>query len=335
MTALLTIGKRLSRAVALDLGSSSITWCNLSTDEVVEESNFALIDEKKGRVVEIGESAASAQGRVQGNLRVVRPFRNGRLVDLEIAERFFRTLFAKMGFGRFSKPIVGISTPPFFTAAEKRVLASTMSRAGASRVVFIDAIVAGAVGAMLDIQGPTGVMVASFGAQTTFSGILSLGESLTSNWELVGGDTISGAIATHLRSQYNLVMADPDVEELKLSLLDLSTTSFDLSAKVVGRNVESGDEQEETVSSAEVFDASSDTVKLMVDTVIATLTSAPAEISNDLSRAGIVLIGRTSLTRGIDDLLAQLTSLPVVRSDIVERALVLGTARILGQVSTS
>lgn len=328
-------GERLSRAIALDLGSSSITWCDPATDEVIEEANFALIDDKKGRVVEIGEAAASAQGRAQGNFRVVKPFRNGRLVDLDISERYFKTLFHKMGFGRFTRPIVGLATPPFFTAAEKRVLASTMSKAGAAKVVFIDAIVAGAVGAMLDIQGPTGVMVASFGAQTTFSGILSLGEAFISRSALVGGDSISAALVAHLRGNYNMIMGDLDVEELKLSLLDLSSETFDLSAKVIGRNIDSGAEQEETITSAEVFDASAETVKLMIDTVVATLTSAPAEISNDLADAGIVLIGRASLTRGIDTLLSKVCSLPVLRSEIVERALVLGTARILGQVSTS
>lgn len=332
---LATKARRLSRAVALDLGSSSITWCNLATDEVTVEANFALIDEKKGKIIEIGEAAASAQGHVQGHARLVRPFRNGRLVDIDISERYFRALFSKMGFGRFSKPIVGVAAPPFFTAAEKRVIASTMSKAGASKVVFIDAIVAGAVGAMLDIQGPTGVMIASFGAQTTFSGILSLGEPLTSKWKLVGGDTISGAITDYLRTRYNLIMAEADVEELKISLLDLSSSTFDLSANIVGRNVDTGEEQHEVITSMEVFDAASDAVKLMVDTVISTLTSAPAEISNDLTDAGIVLIGRASLTRGIDDVLSKQSSLSVVRSDIVERALVLGTAQILGQVSTS
>ena len=262
----------------------------------------------------------------------MRPFRNGRMVDVAIAERFFKILFAKMGFGRFSKPVIGLATPIFATGAEKRVLASTMTNAGASGVIFIDALVAVSVGASLDIQGPHGVMIASVGAQTTFAGVMSLGEALASSWEMVGGDTISGAIAAYLRSAYNLVMVDADVEELKLSLLDLNNPHFDLSARVVGRNAETGQELEATISAAEIYDAAAESAKLIVDTVVSALTAAPAEICNDLVESGITLVGRASLTRGLVEVLHRACEIPVIRSMIVERAGVIGTARVLSQV---
>ena len=291
------------------------------------------MDQKKGRVIEVGETAASALGRAEGNHEVIRPFRNGRMADVAIAERYFRILFRKMGFGKFSKPSIGVSTPLFFTAAEKRVVASTMTRAGASSVVFVDSLVAAAVGSSMDIQGPYGAMVASIGAQTTFAGVMALGEALTSSWELVGGDSIDVAISNYLRSAYNLVMVDEDVEELKLSLLDLANPHLDLSARVVGRNSETGGELEATITAAEIYDAASETAKLMLETIVSALTAAPAEISNDLVGSGLTLVGRASLTKGLDQILQAACAIPVRRSIIVERAVVLGTARVLGQIS--
>ena len=326
-------GSRLSKSVALDLGSSTIYWCDPDTEEVGAEPNLALVDQKKGRVIEVGETAASALGRAEGNHEVLHPFRNGRMADVAIAERYFRILFRKLGFGRFSKPTIAVATPVFFTAAEKRVLASTMSRAGASSVVFVDSLVAAAVGSSLDIQGPYGAMVASIGAQTTFAGVMALGDALTSSWELVGGDSIATAISAYLRSAYNLVMIEADVEELKLSLLDLANPHLDLSARVMGRNSETGGELEATISAREIYDAASETAKMILETIVSALTAAPAEISNDLVSSGITLVGRASLTKGLDQILEDACSIPVQHSMIVERAVVIGTARVLGQVS--
>ncbi|MDA8116539.1 MAG: rod shape-determining protein [Actinomycetota bacterium] len=325
-------GSRLSKSIALDLGSSNLYWCDAQSEEVVAEANIALVDDKKRRIVEVGDAAASALGRAEGHHHVVRPIRNGRIEDVSMAERYFSMIFSKMGFGRLRKPDLAVVAPIFCTAAEKRVLASAMMKAGAGSVIFVDALVAAAVGALLDFQGPRGSMVASVGAQTTFAGVMGLGESLTSSWELVGGDTVSNSISTYLRSSYNIVLVDSDLEELKLSLLDLSDPHLELSARVVGRDAETGGEAEATISAREIYDASAESAKLIVETILSALTTAPPEISNDLVETGLTLVGRASLTTGLDVVVGQACAIPVARSVVVETASVIGAARILNQV---
>ncbi len=326
-------GSRLSKSIALDLGSSNLYWCDAQSEEVVAEANIALVDDKKRRVVEVGDAAASALGRAEGHHHVVRPIRNGRIEDVSMAERYFSMIFSKIGFGRLRKPDLAVVAPIFCTEAEKRVLAAAMMKAGAGSVIFVDALVAAAVGALLDFQGPRGSMVASVGAQTTFAGVMGLGESLTSSWELVGGDTVSNAISSYLRSSYNIVLVDSDLEELKLSLLDLSNPHMELSARVVGRDAETGGEAEAMISAREIYDASAESAKLIVETILSALTTAPPEISNDLVETGLTLVGRASLTTGLDVVVGQACAIPVVRSVVVETASVIGAARILNQVS--
>ena len=326
-------GSRLSKSIALDLGSSNLYWCDAQSEEVVAEANIALVDDKKRRIVEVGDAAASALGRAEGHHHVVRPIRNGRIEDVSMAERYFSMIFSKIGFGRLRKPDLAVVAPIFCTEAEKRVLAAAMMKAGAGSVIFVDALVAAAVGALLDFQGPRGSMVASVGAQTTFAGVMGLGESLTSSWELVGGDTVSNAISSYLRSSYNIVLVDSDLEELKLSLLDLSNPHMELSARVVGRDAETGGEAEAMISAREIYDASAESAKLIVETILSALTTAPPEISNDLVETGLTLVGRASLTTGLDVVVGQACAIPVVRSVVVETASVIGAARILNQVS--
>ena len=326
-------GSRLSKSIALDLGSSNLYWCDAQSEEVVAEANIALVDDKKRRVVEVGDAAASAVGRAEGHHHVVRPIRNGRIEDVSMAERYFSMIFSKIGFGRLRKPDLAVVAPIFCTEAEKRVLAAAMMKAGAGSVIFVDALVAAAVGALLDFQGPRGSMVASVGAQTTFAGVMGLGESLTSSWELVGGDTVSNAISSYLRSSYNIVLVDSDLEELKLSLLDLANPHMELSARVVGRDAETGGEAEAMISAREIYDASAESAKLIVETILSALTTAPPEISNDLVETGLTLVGRASLTSGLDVVVGQACAIPVFRSVVVETASVIGAARILNQVS--
>ncbi|KJF16002.1 rod shape-determining protein [Acidithrix ferrooxidans] len=325
-------GSRLSRAVALDLGSSTISWCDTSTDEVVSEPNLIIFDQKKGKIVEIGEAAASMQGRVEGNLRVSRPVRNGRIEDVSLAEQYFKAILRRVGQRHFSKPTIGLCAPIFMTGAEKRVIAAAMSKAGASNVIFIDSLVSAGVGANLEMQGPVGTMVASVGAQTTFAGILSLGDVVESRSELVGGDSISEDIAQFLRNRYNVTMLSTDIEELKVSLLDVAANGSALIAKIIGRDVDSGEEITVQMGGEELVDAVDSTISAICDVVLATLKEAPAEIAKDLALTGIALVGGSSQIKGLESRLEALAGVPVRHASVVERAVVVGAARILGQV---
>jgi actin-like ATPase involved in cell morphogenesis len=87
------------------------------------------------------------------------------------------------------------------------------------------------------------------------------------------------------------------------------------------------------ISAREIYDASAESAKLIVETILSALTTAPPEISNDLVETGLTLVGRASLTTGLDVVVGQACEIPVVRSVVVETASVIGAARILNQVS--
>ncbi len=281
--------------------------------------------------MDVGTSASSLEGRAEGNLIVMRPIRGGRLDDVRLAERYFRAVIKRMA-SRRGKPHIGLATPSFLTTAEKRVMASALSKAGAASVIFVDSTVAAAVGAGADIQGPDGVMVASIGAQTTFAGILALGDSIEVQNDFVGGDSLNEAISRYLRDVHQLVMLDTDIEELKVALIDLTHGAEAVVATLKGRHVETGLDHEVEVDSTELTGAVRSVIGSICDVVLNTLKQAPAEISNDLSKQGIHLVGRASLLRGLDDLIESMVRIPAHHPPVVERAVVLGAAKILGQV---
>lgn len=325
-------GSRLSRYVSLDLGSSSISWCDLATDEVISEPNLIVVDQKRWKVMDVGSSAANMEGHAEGNLIVMRPIRGGRLDDVRLAERYFRAVIKRMASSRRGRPNIALATPSFLTTAEKRVMASALSKAGAASVIFVDATVAAAVGAGADIQGPDGVMVASIGAQTTFAGILALGDSIEMQNGFVGGESLNEAISRYLRDAYQLIMLESDIEELKIALVDLTDGATSVAATLKGRHVETGADHTVEVDSAELTSSVRSAVGSICDVVLNTLKQAPAEISHDLSTQGLHLVGRASLLRGLDELIESLIQIPAHHPPVVERAVVLGAAKILGQV---
>ena len=100
-------------------------------------------------------------------------------------------------------------------------------------------------------------------------------------------------------------------------------------AKVIGRELATGNTVEVKVDEDEIRQAMAPAVKTIVDEARMTLAEAPPELTHDVLETGMFLTGGGSLLRGLDMLLAQECEVPV---HVVERPLetvVSGAGRML------
>ena len=83
------------------------------------------------------------------------------------------------------------------------------------------------------------------------------------------------------------------------------------------------------ISSEEVRTAMADTVSQIVDTVRLTLEKTPPELAADIIDRGITLTGGGALLRGLAELIAEETGMPVTIAANPLDCVVLGTAKRL------
>ena len=99
--------------------------------------------------------------------------------------------------------------------------------------------------------------------------------------------------------------------------------------EIKGRHLIEGVPKTITISDEEIRESLAETVNVIVDAVRVALERTPPELSADIVDRGIVMTGGGSLIRGLDQLLAHETNLPIHVDEEPLTCVVRGTGRIL------
>ena len=105
-----------------------------------------------------------------------------------------------------------------------------------------------------------------------------------------------------------------------------------LTMEVKGRDLVEGIPKTLTLTDAEVREALSETVGIIVEAVRVALEKTPPELSADIMDKGIVLTGGGSLLKNLDKRLREETGLPITIADEPLSSVALGTGAMLADV---
>src|SRR5439155_17866104 len=184
--------------IAIGRGTANVLVYVKGKGVVITEPSVVAVSDDN-RIVAVGEEAREMIGRTPGNIRAIRPMKDGVIADYVITEAMLRHFIAKAtGAGRlsFSRPEVMISVPAGVTSVEKRAVRDAALKAGARDAYLIEEPLAAAIGANVPISGPSGSMIIDIGGGTTEIAVISLGCIVVSTSLRVGGNKLDEAIAT-------------------------------------------------------------------------------------------------------------------------------------------
>ncbi len=175
-------------------------------------------------------------------------------------------------------------------------------------------------------------MIIDIGGGTTEMAVISLAGIVFSKSIRIGGNEMDAAITDYLKKTYNLMVGERTAEEIKIKIGSAYPLEEELKMEVRGRDLIAGLPKMITITSEEVREALSETVKEIVDTARMTLERTPPELSSDLIERGIIMAGGGALLRGIDKLIQEETGLPVHVADDPLTAVALGTGKVLSEL---
>src|ERR1700761_1058910 len=180
-------------------------------------------------------------GRAPGNIRSVRPLRDGVIADFEITEAMLRYFIARAHSRRtLVKPRIIICVPFGITEVEKRAVKESAASPGAREVSLIEEPMAAAIGAGLPITEPSGNMIVDIGGGTTEVAVISLAGIVMSKSIRVGGDKMDEAIVNYLKRKYNLLIGERTAEQIKITIGTAYPDDEVLSVEVKGRDLVAG-----------------------------------------------------------------------------------------------
>ncbi len=322
------------RDLGIDLGTASVLIYIRGKGIVLREPSVVAVDKTSGRLLKVGEDAKRMLGRTPGNIVSIKPVKDGVISDYDMTERMLREFIGKVTSFSLLKPRILVSVPSGITEVEERAVIDAGLQAGARKVYLIEAPVAAALGAGLDISRPEGQMIIDVGAGTTDIAVLSLSGIVESESIKAGGDAFNGAIIKYIRRRHDVLIGERTAEEIKLNIGCVFPRTETLTMEVKGRCLVTGLPRVCTISSNETIEAFEDVMGHILETIHIVLENTPPELMGDIAANGVTLTGAGSRLWGFDKLIEARTGLETHMTDDAEACVAYGIGKALGFIGS-
>lgn len=317
-----------SKHLGIDLGTSNTLVCVKGKGIVVRESSVVAINDK-GQVLAVGSEAKRMIGKTPGQIRAIRPLKDGVIADFDITQKMIKYFIAKAlpNLGPFSGTKVVVGIPSQITEVEKRAVFDAAYSAGVKEAYLIEEPMAAAIGANLPITEPTGSMIVDIGGGTTEIAVISLSGIVTSRSIRIAGDELDFSIINYVRKKYSLMIGERTAENIKMNIACALVPKQELQYEVTGRNLVTGLPNTLVLSSSEIYEAIKEPIQAIVEGIKSTLEKTPPELASDIYQSGIVLAGGGALLQNLDQLIIQETGMPVKIAENPLDCVAIGTSK--------
>ena len=306
----------LETVLYADLGSA-VTKLAARGRIICQESRAVLDDKNEGCVLAVGDNSRRIL-----NASPAYPIRNGAVANPALAAVMLRR-FALDMMGRRS--LCGVSLrlllPGCATQMQKLAAGQAAETAGFRRTKTLDQLICGAVGAGVDIEDPSAVMVADLGRDKLAAAVCANGGSICQSLHKIGSADFERTLRAHFAAEHGLLVGARNAELIKQSM-HLPFVS------VNGRSAETGLSASITVKSSELRSALAPVYNALAAELTEALNSTPPDAAADICDTGIVLIGGGAEQFGLCAELEKRLGLPVRAAENAAQAAVCGAVQL-------
>ena len=306
--------------LSIDLGTAN-TLIYMDGKVVLNEPSVVALRHERGAmestVIAVGQDAKNMLGRTPGAIEAIRPMKDGVIADFKVTEKMLQHFMRKvLRSGFFSpSPKVLICVPCSATQVERRAIKESAVGAGARDVYLIEEPMAAALGAGMAIDMPSGAMVIDVGGGTTEIAIMSLNGIVYSDSIRIGGDVFDDTIVKFVRRVHGIIIGEATAEQIKEEVGSAFPSKVVKKIEFRGRDVAKGIPVSFEVTNAEILEALTEPLGMIINSLRTALEQTPPELSSDIAQNGLVVTGGGALLEGIDKLINSETNLPVTIAD--------------------
>jgi len=303
-----------SKDIGIDLGTANTLVYVRNEGIIINEPSIVAVNQKTGQILAIGQEARKMVGRTPGFITVTKPLIAGVVSDFEVTEqmlKYFIDRAHQKSFTLIPRPRVVIGIPAGITEVEKKAVEDAAYNAGAREVYLIEEPMAAAIGARLPVQEAAANFVIDIGGGTTDVAMISMGGVVASRSLKIAGDRLTNDIIGYIREEHNMLIGEATGENLKVTIGSAYPLAEETSLRIRGRDMLSGLPKEISVTSEDIRSAMNHSIRSIISAVKSTIEETPPELISDLLNRSIILTGGGALLKGMDELIAQETKLPV------------------------
>ena len=205
--------------IGIDLGTRNSLVYSTGKGLVLNEPSIVVYDKNTEKIRAIGEEARMMEERITSDMEIIRPIRQGVIVDYTVMEKMLKYFISRaMGRRAFRKPRISICVPSGITEIERKAVEEATYQAGARDVFMVEEPIAAAIGSGVDVTKPFGNLIVDIGAGTTDVAVISLGGVVVSTSLKTAGDTFDQAIMNYVRKNHGLFIGEDRAEKIKVQI---------------------------------------------------------------------------------------------------------------------
>lgn len=301
--------------VYVDLGTANTLIAVRGKGIVLNEPSQVMVSEtniKKRKVLGIGLEGVEISKKNPGHIVTIKPIRDGVIADFDATQTMLKHFLAKvLKSSTVARPQVVVSLPYGVTEVEKKAVVQACRSAGARRTILIDEPMAAAIGAGLPIKEASGQMIIDIGGGTTEIAVIALADIVYCEPLRIGGHKFDEAIIRYMKDMKKLIVDENTAEYLKIQLGTALPKKNIISLEIEGRDLDSGFNRKQMISSEEIGLALSDSIQAIVHGILNALENTPPELVSDIIGNGIVLAGGGALIKELASKIETEVRIPV------------------------
>lgn len=323
---------KFRKDLGIDLGTANTLVYVKGRGVIINEPSVVAVNTRTEQILAVGNEAKEMLGKTPPHIITSRPLSGGIIADFEVTEKMLKHFIDKVHEGSFSfmtRPRVVVGAPLDITEVERKAVSDALLNSGASEVFIVEEPMAAAIGSRMPVTEPVGNFIVDIGGGTSEIAVISLSGIVKWKSIKIAGDEFNYNISQYAREMFNLLVGERQAEEIKIKIGSAVEMQERMVYPMRGRDMVTGLPKEVMISDAEVREALSRSLRVIVENIKGTLEVTPPELVADIHERGILLTGGGALLRGIDQLIMRATQIPVRIADDPLTAVVRGASILL------
>ena len=306
----------LSRdVIGLDIGSENIKICTKNGKNIINEPSVVsyTTDNNINANLLYGKKAKEVLGKVPLNIKVLKPFSHGSVVDYKFASQMINYFLEKnLHSNTILSPILILNIHYSLNEIEKKTFQEILENSNSKEVYMIYNPIAISIGCNIPIDKPFGSMIIDIGGGKTEISVICLGEVIQNCSFNYGGETIDKSIISYIKQKYNLLIGVNMAEEIKKKIgavYLIEGVDEIKTLKIQGRDLSTNKSQEITITQEDVVWALSEFSNLLISNIKEILDKTQPELIRDIEKEGAILCGGCSTIQNIDYIINKATNI--------------------------
>lgn len=301
----------MNKKIAIDIGTSSVLIYLKGQGIVLQEPSMITVDNITNRVIKAGRDSKEMIGRTPDNVSTVRPICDGVISRYTHAIVMLRRFLKRSCGNLVVRPDITLCVPCNISDVEEMAFKDAAAELGAKNVYLIDAPLACAIGAGIDVISPEGTMIIDIGAGNTNVAVISLGGTVEDECVKCGGDDFNDAVVKYVKNRFGILISDSAAEEAKLKIGTVWPSGKVYKTDVKGKNIRTSVPNAVTLTTTDMAEAFEEPMTKIAETVCAVIERTPPQLICDIAKKGIYLTGGGSQLHGLDRLISSVTGMKV------------------------